>query len=138
MQMTQPTQPSMVDLSAEPMPNGPVRRARSEPALLAWLVDALIGDLIEIFDAMDPDLAIGRGEFGGLTVLGIRLSTPIVAIVFHITWYDRQDVLRRMPGLRHMPLAGPLQFPVGTHMLRPLPAPGRWATIFTLHCCPSA
>ena len=125
-QMTEVTELVIPDIAAEPLPDGPVRRDMDEPALLGWMPDARPGDKLELLDPLRPNVAVGRCVFVGFTVAGIRLTTPLMAIVDHIVWFGGR-ILDIKPGLRGMRLAGPLWININAHIMIPVPAPGRWA-----------
>jgi hypothetical protein len=146
-QVTQPLQPVIDVVYAEPVPSGPQQRDCLEPYPTSWLARAARGALVEIF-LQDLGLALGRGRFDGLEVLGSHQALPGYAAVRDITWYGGRSTaelhafgLCTLLETHAAELLGDAQkpprvlYPVMAHTLRPVQEDDRFVSPFALPTC---
>ena len=130
MQMTQPPEVQLPELSSLELPTAVVdREPLDRPAPTAWVALAEDGNRVELFHPLHPNRAVGRGIFRGLTVLPDMQNTPAMGKVTDFEWYiSPAELLRIIPAMRCLPLTNPnlqLLFPANGRMLRPLRVAGR-------------
>ena len=147
-QVSQPPQPVTEVIHAEPVPAGPQQRCNQEPYPISWLARVPRGALVEIFLA-DLGLALGRGHFDGLEVLGSDEALPAYARLIGVAWYGGLSaaaehafglgtLMERLPEfaaaevIDGKPTSSWLLYPVLAHALRPVQEDGRCVCLHLL------